>query len=83
MSGFVEVDSSDLLKYVKEFSYIPFSAEKSFSNRVKDAKDYRKGNVLYAIRLSDKYDEYQLPLRAFNTVIFEEHFETIKKKLGL
>ena len=80
--GLVEVDSKDIVKYIREFSYIPSpSNSMSFCDRSKVAKDYRKGNVLYAHRLFNHQDEYQLSLRAFNTVIFEQHFETIKNRI--
>jgi len=68
----VSAPTSELCEYITQFSTVPKS-----KNRLADAKAYRD-KTFKVSRISDTKDTMQFPLRAFNTVIFEDHVETIK-----
>ena len=64
---FVSVPWPKFVTYIKNFTeHVPRS-----SNRLNDAKAYRKQNTLDFMRLHN-YEVGSLGLRAFNIVIFEE-----------
>ena len=64
---FVSVPWPKFVTYIKNFTeQVPRS-----SNRLNDAKAYRKQNTLDCMRLYN-YEVGSLGLRAFNIVIFEE-----------
>ncbi len=72
IKAFVKVDAEDLSAYIRGFSAVADSG-----NRMADAKKYRTtAKLLEAIRLSTG-EVTDHPLRAFNTVIFEEHVKEI------
>ncbi len=72
ISRFVEVEASELINYIKNFSIVDTS-----NNRMNDAKGYR--NTFPHLTVTSLFSRAQSshPLRAFNTVIFEEHVSTI------
>lgn len=72
ISKLVSVPINELCEYITRFSEVPKS-----KNRLSDAKLYRE-NTFTVTRLSNNKDIMQFPLRAFNTVIFEDHVETIR-----
>jgi hypothetical protein len=76
ISSFVTVDAKDLLQYIENFSKVVVTED-----RMKDAKTYRE-NKLKITRMSSG-EILELPLRAFNTVIFEEHVKKISHELNL
>lgn len=72
IKAFVRVDGADLAQYIHGFTAVADSG-----NRMSDAKTYRgSAKPLKATRLSTR-EITEHPLRAFNTVIFEEHAKTI------
>ena len=75
MSAFVSVDAFEMIKYIRNFSKVLRS-----ENREADAKLYRV-NTLNAKRLSTN-ELVERPMRAFNTVIFEEHLDNIIRSWG-
>jgi hypothetical protein len=75
ISKLVIVPVTELCDYITHFSN---DVSKS-KNRLADAKTYRERATLNVSRISNCNDKMQFPLRAFNTVIFENHVETIKK----
>jgi hypothetical protein len=75
ISAFVRVSAADLTRYIADFALVPNSG-----NRMTDAKEYRNSaKPITATRLSTG-DTSAHPMRAFNTVIFEEHVAVIQKK---
>ena len=75
ISAFVRVSAADLTRYIADFALVLNSG-----NRMTDAKQYRNtAKALPATRLSTGAVSAH-PMRAFNTVIFEEHVATIQKK---
>ncbi len=72
LSSLVRVTGADLSSYIAGFASVPDSG-----NRMADAKIYRNvAKPIIATRLSTG-DISSHPLRAFNTVIFEEHVKII------
>jgi hypothetical protein len=73
ISAFVRVSADEMNKYIAGFAQSPNSG-----NRMNDAKAYRNtAKPLNATRLSTG-ETVAHPLRAFNTVIFEEHVKIIQ-----
>lgn len=72
ISSFVFVSENDFKNYISNFNKNILKSE----NRMNDAKNYRFSNKLKVRNIDnhniDEYDE--IGLRAFNIVIFEEHF---------
>jgi hypothetical protein len=72
LSALVRVSNADLHAYIAGFANVPDSG-----NRMADAKSYRNtAKPITATRLSNGVTSVH-PLRAFNTVIFEEHANII------
>jgi hypothetical protein len=68
----VSVPLATLGDYIARFAEVPKS-----KNRMADAKAYRV-NTIRCARLSNSDDTAEHPLRAFNTVIFEDHAAAIR-----
>lgn len=71
ITTFVSVPLQTFRAYIAKFTA---TVQKS-KNRLTDAKEYRSKETLHAVQLSDSNAKLDIALRAFNIVIFEEHFQ--------
>jgi hypothetical protein len=74
VSRFVELEASDLTTYIQNFSEVSAS-----NNRMNDAKTFRNTSPPLKVTSLFSRTTSSHPLRAFNTVIFEEHVRTIQE----
>lgn len=76
VSAFVQVKCVDLIAYMNGFKSVPIS-----KNRMNDAKEYRHTAIPMKVTRISNGVVSRHPLRAFNTVIFEQHIENIERQI--